>query len=235
MEMADAVVVVSPAERDLLAELGVSTEVFLVSNAHDLRVSTRSIPSQMEILFVANFHHAPNEDGLAWFLKEVHPLITKQLKDARLKVIGTPTPLNLIREATTPVTALGWVDNLAPHYAKTRVVVAPLRFGAGVKGKIGEAWSHGVPVVMTHIGAEGMLVVHGETGLVTDDPEEFADHIIQLLQNEERWLHLSRNSITHVREHFSIEALRSNLGEIATLLDCTSSTISTTQRIEVPA
>lgn len=85
-----------------------------------------------------------------------------------------------------------------------RIAVVPLRWGAGVKGKVNSAMSHGVPVVCTKIAQEGMFLIHGEDALIKDDPIEFANEIINLYNNEHLWNKLRSGGFENIKKHFSI-------------------------------
>ena len=102
----------------------------------------------------------------------------------------------------------------APFFAGSRVFVSPLRYGAGMKGKIGQAMAFGLPVVTTSVGAEGMRLLDGETALVADDPASFAAAVVRLYRDDQLWRRLSENGRGHVERHFSGQAVRGLLGEL---------------------
>jgi glycosyltransferase involved in cell wall biosynthesis len=101
------------------------------------------------------------------------------------------------------VRVLGYVPDVEPLFARGRVFVAPLRFGAGAKGKIGEALAHSVPVVTTGVGAEGMHLRDGEEVLVADSAAEFAAAVVRLYGDAALWQRLAENGRAHVERHFS--------------------------------
>ena len=207
IQQADVVAVVSPIELQLLEELGEADKVVLLPNAHRfLDTVAPTVEKREGLLFVGNFNHTPNEDGVKWFLSEVYPLIQRKLGDIPVTIAGAPAPYFLKNPTQPNVTITGWVEDLTPFYAQARVAIAPLRWGAGIKGKIGEAWSHGLPVVTTDMGAEGMDVVHGEHALIANDPATFASCVEELLLNDALWESLSRISRQHVEQHFGWEA-----------------------------
>jgi glycosyltransferase involved in cell wall biosynthesis len=111
------------------------------------------------------------------------------------------------------------VKDLTPYLGKTRVFVAPLRYGAGVKGKIVTAMSYGVPVVTTTIGSEGLRVVHGEDCLIADDPAQFAHAVVELYTNRSLWERLSKNAVALIREDFSEKAAKKELMKILAQVD----------------
>ena len=106
---------------------------------------------------------------------------------------------------------LGYVPDVTPYLERCRLSIVPLRYGAGVKGKINMSMSHGLPVVSTAIGCEGMFLTDGRDVLVADDPDAFADAVCRLYGDEELWERLSAAGLENVVEHFSIEAARQAL------------------------
>lgn len=206
-DTADAVVVVSPYEREVLVE-HTRSPVYVVPIAHDVAPARRHAPASHDILFVGGFRHPPNADAVEWFVATVLPRVRAAAPAARLLVVGAHAPEPVRALQSDGVEILGWVPDLEPLYRRVRLVVAPLRYGAGVKGKVGEALAQGVPTVMTSIAAEGMNVDDGVHGIVTDDPETMAAHIVRLLADDVAWHALSQSGRTLVTERCSPEAVR---------------------------
>jgi glycosyltransferase involved in cell wall biosynthesis len=115
-------------------------------------------------------------------------------------------PESIARLASDSIEARGYVEALGPFYDACRLSVAPLRYGAGIKGKIVSSLSYGVPVVASSIAAEGMGLKHGEHILVADTPEAFADETLRLYTDDELWRRLSDNGARAFTERFSLEA-----------------------------
>ena len=109
---------------------------------------------------------------------------------------------------------MGFVPDVKPIFDRARVAVAPLRFGAGVKGKVNQSMSFGVPTVVTSIAAEGMYLTDGENALVADLPESFADAVIRLWTSPELWRQVSRNGIKNLIDHFSVDAAAKPIDEL---------------------
>ncbi len=179
---ADAIITHSPAEAALLTEAGI--------NAEKLHVVPWAVPAQAKpalrtprqgLIFAGNFMHEPNLDGLDWLAEHVLPLVLATLPQMRLTVAGSGIPADMARRlAARNVDLRGYVPDLAPLYAEARLAVAPLRFGAGVKGKVLEAWAHGLPCVMTPIAAEGLPCPAALASAIAADARAFADAIITL-------------------------------------------------------
>ncbi len=124
-----------------------------------------------------------------------------------MDVIGSNAPDHFQTYASKGVNIHGYVPDVEPFFQSTRVFVAPLRFGAGVKGKIGDALSYGVPVVTTDVGAEGMRFEHDNQVLLANAPEDFAKYVVETYTNPELWQRLSDAGHAHVAKYFSPEAI----------------------------
>ena len=144
------------------------------------------------LVFVANFQHTPNVDGLVWFARDVFPLVRRKLPGVHLKVVGYKVPEEVCALAAEDFEIVGHVPAIEPYLDAARVMIAPLRYGAGVKGKIGAALASGLPVVTTRIGAEGMRLSHGKNVLIADRPEEMATCIADAYLDDGLWQRLAR-------------------------------------------
>jgi len=166
------------------------------------------------LLFVGGFMHEPNIDGIIWFVQEILPLIRRRLPDVTLTVVGSNPPKEIAILAQNGVVITGYIseEQLLQHYARTRVVVAPLRFGAGIKGKVVEAMRYGVPTVTTSIGAEG-IGNDENTLLIADDAESFADEVIGVYGDQESWEEVSGRLHETAIRSFSKTTARSILCE----------------------
>ena len=177
--------------------------------AYDTFITREGPPPGETLLFVGNFAHTPNEDAALWFVREILPLIRSARPAARLILAGSgPTPrVRALAGAGLEVT--GYVSDpaLTALYDQARVVVAPLRFGAGVKGKIVEALRLGVPVVTTSIGAEGLPDIESIIP-IHDKPRPMADAITRLIADDAAWSGQAEAEIAYASAHFSRDALR---------------------------
>lgn len=210
----DAVIVVSPVEKRILEEKLPHQRIKVVSNIHEARADIAPFEVRQDFLFIGGFEHTPNVDAMVWFCAEIMPLISKELPDAKLHIIGSKMPDAVRALASNQVLVRGYVENIDPFFESCLLSVAPLRFGAGVKGKINQSMSFGLPVVSTMIGVEGMHLTHGEDVLVAEMPARFAAAVVRLHRDRNLWNCLSNNGLKNVEEHFSIVAAKRNLEEL---------------------
>ena len=160
------------------------------------------------LLFVGGFAHPPNADAVLWFAKEVFPRIRETLP-VNFYVVGSKVTdeIKALEQPGNGIIVKGFVseEELSELYRNCRIVVVPLRYGAGVKGKVVEAIYNGAPIVTTSVGSEGIPGVE-DVLVVKDDPSEFADAVVTLYQNEAELLRLSEKTQEYIKAHFSVDA-----------------------------
>jgi len=211
IKAADATLVVSTVEQGVLAEDAAGEKVHILSNIHHVPGPDNGFADRKDIYFVGGYQHPPNVDAACWFVNEIWPLVHKQLPDMRFHLIGSKAPDKVRALSGDGVIFHGFVESLQPFLSGCRLAVAPLRYGAGVKGKVNMSMAHGQPVVATPAAVEGMFAEHERDVLVAEDVPAFARAIVRLYQDEELWGRLSDASVKNVEEHFSIDAARESL------------------------
>ena len=184
---ADATWVVSEIERDVLLSEDPSLHVYVVPTIHPEEHSGRPFAQREGLLFVGNFLHSPNADAVRWLLEDILPLLRQRLPGVLTSIVGSHPPDEMRVLARDDVRVLGWVPKLDYLYEHARVFVAPLRFGTGMKGKIGESLAHGLPVVTTDLGAESMGLVNERDILIANTAEAFAGMVARCYSDEKLW------------------------------------------------
>jgi glycosyltransferase involved in cell wall biosynthesis len=205
----DVSFVVSEVELALLRKEVPESHVELVSNIHKVHGRRASFFERRDLLFIGGFGHPPNEDAVRWFVTEILPLLRTRDPSICLHVAGDITPEARTALSRPGVEIHGRVDDLSELMDRCKISIAPLRFGAGVKGKVNMAMSYGLPVVVTSIAAEGMHLSDGHDALIADTAFDFAEAVWRAYCDEHLWLQLSDGGIANVRQYFSPEvALR---------------------------
>jgi glycosyltransferase involved in cell wall biosynthesis len=183
----DATFVVSDVERDLLLQEAPDTRVYVVPTIHRNQQPGGGMLDRDGLLFVGSFNHPPNRDAVEWLTAEILPIVRKSLPEIPMFIVGSNPTEEISRLDGDGIHVLGWVPDLRHLYRRTRLFVAPLRYGAGIRGKIGESAAFGLPVVSTTIGAEGLNLTSGESIVLADTAEDFAAAIVQTYQDQARW------------------------------------------------
>ncbi|MCB0181188.1 MAG: glycosyltransferase, partial [Anaerolineae bacterium] len=156
-------------------------------------------PNARRITFLGGLHWPPNAQGVLWFAEHVFPKVQAQVPDAILTAIGKNPPANLTGQG---IEATGYVVDPMPYLAETAVFIVPLLAGGGMRVKILDAWSWGLPIVSTTIGAEGIEIKSGSDMLIADTAEDFARAVISILNNKALSQQLSRNGRQTVLEKY---------------------------------
>ena len=200
---ADITLVVSPVEIELFREEAPDVDVRLLSNIHSIYPTAGSFAERQDILFIGGYEHPPNVDAMTWFLDEIMPRVVEANPAIRLHIVGGHLPEALAARASDNVLIDGFVADITPLFNSIRLSIAPLRYGAGVKGKINSSLSYGVPMVATSMAAEGMGLVHEKDILIADDPEAFAREVVRLYDDEALWQQLSVAGKQNIEDRFS--------------------------------
>jgi GT2 family glycosyltransferase len=167
-------------------------------------------------LFVGNFRHTPNKVSLKWFVREVLPQVLMENADFILNVVGTGlNPAEIAEIDCKGINLLGFVDDLDPLYAAAKVVVVPLQYGAGIKGKTCEALSHSSAVVSTSFGVEGLGLRDGVEYLLADNADTFALQVTRVLVDENLSKDLSNAALNFARVNLSAESFTKKVKDIA--------------------
>jgi glycosyltransferase involved in cell wall biosynthesis len=202
---------VSSVEQQLLQKKWPDKSIQLVSNIVDVPGSNTPFALRRDFLFIGGFQHTPNTDAVLFFLQEIYPLIKERLRDAKFYIIGDKAPPEIVALANERIIVAGLQRDVRPFFDSVKLSVAPLRFGAGVKGKINQSMAFGVPVVATSLAVEGTELCDREEILVADEPEDFARALIELYESEELWMRLSGNGIRKTRALYSTDTARKKL------------------------
>ena len=187
--MADTTIVVSNIEAELLTSLAAGARVRQCPLIQDPVSRSAGFQSRNGIAFIGGYQHKPNVDAVTHFLDDIWPAVRAAVPQAQFYAIGADMPTQLSQRTEDGFTAVGHVADLGSWLEQVRITVAPLRFGAGVKGKVLLSLAHGVPCVTTLVAAEGIDA--DDAGLVVSDPDSFAKSTIRLYQDRDDWLRRS--------------------------------------------
>jgi len=178
----------------------------------------KSFENRNDLVFLGGFSHPPNEDAVFYFLDEIFPLVLKKLPNIIFYVVGSnaSTILHDKCENSKNCELVGYVKDATAFLNNIKLMVAPLRYGSGIKGKIIHSLCCGLPVVTNNLGSEGM----GEKNplIICDSPEDIANKIIDIYSNQELWNEISQKSSLFVKQNYTPEIAREIFNKIINLL-----------------
>lgn len=207
----DLSLIISEAEMDLLEKrFNVPKEIlyylplFCTSPSEEQIEQFPSFENREHFITIGNFRHAPNADAVMYLKTEIWPLIRKQIPNARLYIYGAyaSETFKKLHNEKEGFFLMGWVENSSEVLKNARICIAPLRFGAGLKGKILDAMSFGTPIITTEIGAEGIRGQFPFPGRVSHDSIGIVDDAVQLYSNEEHWSEAKSFGFEIVKKRF---------------------------------
>jgi glycosyltransferase involved in cell wall biosynthesis len=212
LRSADTVVAITEKERETILKLVPDADVVVIPNIHVVSDEPQvPLAERAGLLFIGHYLHSPNADAVEYFIREILPLVERPVPKVKFFMLGSSMTDDVLRLASDSVEAIGYIPDPTPYFGQCRVFVAPLRFGAGMKGKIGQSMSLGLPVVTTSIGAEGMGLRHGVNVLIGDNPSEFADAVVQLYLDDELWRAVAREAQDYIQRNFSPGAVQKQI------------------------
>jgi GT2 family glycosyltransferase/glycosyltransferase involved in cell wall biosynthesis len=214
IDEADETWVVSPAEQALLQRDWPEKSIQVVSNIVGVPGSALPFEQRKDLLFIGSFQHPPNVDAVLFFAGQIFPLIHAQLPEVKFYIVGDKAPPEVIALVDENIIVTGFQPDVSSYFNTVRLSVAPLRYGAGVKGKINQSMGYGVPVVATSLAAEGMSLRAEKDAMIADDARSFAASVVTLYRSEELWRRLSQNGISKTKELYSVEAAREQIEKI---------------------
>lgn len=187
-------IAITEVDKQILKEM----EIQPVETIPNIHVPNRGVLIPFEersgILFIGGYNHPPNVDAVIWLCNEIMPLVWQEHPDLKVTLLGNK-PTESVRElASSNVTVTGYIQDVSSYFKQSKIFVAPLRYGAGMKGKIGQSLEFSLPIVSTSIGSEGMNLEHEYHCMLANDPKSFAEAIIQLYFDKKRWERISSNA-----------------------------------------
>ena len=220
IDQSDVTIVLSDTELKCLQQLG-KEKLAILPLICDMKKRTR-IPfsERCGVLFIGGYMHKPNVDAVKWLVDQIWPhvrrlTVEQNLDPIKLHIYGSDMPEHFSDFACLDIEVHGYVDDLVSTFNKILLSVSPLRYGAGLKGKIATSFEHGVPTVGTNIAFEGMPSPGLENIRVAyDDPTLIARELVALYHNPERWEQISKDGYDYVSSHFSIPVVSKQLEAI---------------------
>ena len=192
--LSDLAITVTTNEQKILQDRSIE-RVEVIPNVHfPYQGNIPDFKSRSGILFIGGYNHTPNVDGVKWLCQEIMPLVWQQQPDLKVTLLGSNPTAEVKSLANSRITVTGYIEDVSTYFLSHKLFVSPLRYGAGMKGKIGQSLEYSLPIVSTKIGTEGMNLVSEQNVLEANNTRDFALQILRLYNNVLLWQKLSANS-----------------------------------------
>lgn len=219
-KLADVTIAITNDEQVILQNEQINN-VVVIPNIHEIKTipeKAKSFSNRNGLLFIGGYFHKPNVDAAEWLVKEIMPMIWEQNPSITLTLLGSHPTTEVLALQSDHVIIPGYIHDVSSYFYNNRVFVAPLRFGAGMKGKIGQSLEFGLPIVSTDIGVEGIGLTDGYDVLVANDTIAFAGKIMQLYNSIELWNEVRNNSINALKA-YTPEIVKLQLEDLLNTID----------------
>jgi len=206
MRQVDGILSYNPTEHAVILSHNLTIDnLYICPWVLDGRGHKTSFKERSGVAFLGGYRHTPNIEAVEFFAEKVMPLLRKRLPGVAFHVYGSQMPESFTQYAAADVILEGFVESLDDVFESARLMVAPLLSGAGIKGKVLEGMSAGVPQVLTPVAAEATGLSHGVSAMIVEDPIAWVDAIAELYENEERWQQVSDNALSLARNNYGFE------------------------------
>lgn len=215
MQRADATLVISEVEAELLRQETPAIRCFHLPLVMDIenRVDT-PFAERCDVFFIGGYKHRPNVDAVLHFAKQIWPGISARLPGVRFHIVGSHVPDEIEALASDSIVVAGYVDDASSYFNECRLSLAPLRYGAGLKGKVGRSLGYGCPVVASPVAAEGMALQDGRDIMIAGDDAAFIEAVVWAYEDPSLWQQLADNGRRYFEDNFSLNAGRARLAAI---------------------
>jgi sugar transferase (PEP-CTERM/EpsH1 system associated) len=213
----DMCVTLSEDDKSKFCTLFPQAEVAVVPNGVDLGYfqAQPDLTGGANLVFVGSMQYTPNADAVSYFCREILPLIRQELPEVHFYAVGWGPPPEILALGDDPsVTVTGFVEDVRPYLGDSALVVVPLRFGSGIRNKILEAWAMAKPVISTSLGAEGLPARSGHNIQLADDPNAFAQSVLQLLDDRDQRGRLAQAGRQVVEEEYAWSAVSERMDAV---------------------
>jgi sugar transferase (PEP-CTERM/EpsH1 system associated) len=190
-------------------------KVFVLRNGVDFdHFQPSGSVKQYDIIFAGNMNYPPNVESAEYLVRQILPLVKKQLPEANVLLAGANPAPRVKALAGKDVVVSGWIDDMRTAFGSARILVAPMLISIGLQNKLLEAMAMQLPCVTSHLANNALGAITGEQVLVANEPQQYADHIVKLLQNETFAQEIATEGYTFVRENFGWQAVGDSLNNI---------------------
>jgi polysaccharide biosynthesis protein PslH len=220
-------VAVSPVDAEGMRKMFEVANISEVPTGVDIEYYTpaRPVPRLADVVFVGSMDWLPNVDAVIYFVRDILPLIRRKKPECRLAIVGRMPPPGIVAlaEGDARILVTGTVADVRPYLWGSGVSIVPMRVGGGTRLKIYESMAAKIPIVSTPVGAEGLAASHPDNIRLADNPRDFADHCLELLENREERLRMAGNAWEMVRTRFSHAQVAAHF---ETILEATASPVA---------
>ncbi|MCB0402376.1 MAG: glycosyltransferase [Flavobacteriales bacterium] len=212
----DHLTIISEQDRNLIVNIRNDSMVVVPNGVDYGTYQFKELPKQFDLIFTGNMAYPPNVDSVVYLVNDIMPLAWEKLPDINLVIVGAKPSPKVQKLRSDKVIVTGWVEDISEYYAKSKVFVAPMQIGTGLQNKLLEAMAMKRPCITSRLANNALHAEPNKSVLIGENPKDYANHIVQLLQNQELYNSIALNGYNFVKENYTWEGSTSVLEKVIT-------------------
>ncbi|MDF1672610.1 MAG: glycosyltransferase [Vicingaceae bacterium] len=212
----DNTTIISEQDKNLIVNIKNITTLVVPNGVDYQTYQHKDIQKEYELIFTGNMAYPPNVDSAVYLANEVMPLVWKQKSNIKLVIVGAKPAPKVQKLKSDKVIVTGWVDDISEYYAKSKVFVAPMQIGTGLQNKLLEAMAMQMPCITSTLANNALNAEPNKSVLIGENPNDYANHIVQLLDNKDLYQKIASNGFQFVKENYTWQGSTSILEKLIT-------------------
>lgn len=212
----DNTTIISEQDKNLIVNIKNITTVVVPNGVDYQTYQHKDIQKEYELIFTGNMAYPPNVDSAVYLANEVMPLVWKQKPNTKLVIVGAKPAPKVQKLKSNKVLVTGWVDDISEYYAKSKIFVAPMQIGTGLQNKLLEAMAMQMPCITSNLANNALNAEPNKSVLIGENPNDYANHIVQLLDNKDLYQKIASNGFQFVKENYTWQGSTSILEKLIT-------------------
>lgn len=210
----DYTTIISEQDKNLIVNIK-NDRIVVVPNGVDYQTyKKQELQKEYDLIFTGNMAYPPNVDSVVYLASEIMPLVWKDNPDIRLVIVGAKPSPKVQKLKNNKVIVTGWVDDISEYYAKSKVFVAPMQIGTGLQNKLLEAMAMNLPCITSNLANNALNAEPNKSVLIGENPNDYANHIVQLLQNKDLYQTIAKNGHEFVKQNYTWQGSTSILEQL---------------------
>jgi sugar transferase (PEP-CTERM/EpsH1 system associated) len=212
----DNKVIISEQDRKLIVNIN-NDDITVVPNGVDYNTyKTQELPKKYDLIFTGNMAYPPNIDSVVYLVNYIMPIVWEKLPNINIVIVGAKPTAKVLKLKSDKVSVTGWIEDISAYYSQSKIFVAPMQIGTGLQNKLLEAMAMKLPCVTSQLANNALGAVHNESILIGSNEEEYAQHIINLINDNQLSERISQKGYQFVKENYTWEGSTSILEKLIT-------------------
>jgi polysaccharide biosynthesis protein PslH len=209
-------VIISEQDRKLIVNVN-NDNITVVPNGVDYNTyKHESLPKEYDLIFTGNMAYPPNVDSVVYLVNNVMPLVWEKQPQINLIIVGAKPTVKVLKLKSEKVNVTGWIEDISEYYSKSKIFIAPMQIGTGLQNKLLEAMAMKLPCVTSQLANNALGATHSENILIGNSDEEYAEHIINLINDAHLCESIAEKGYQFVKENYTWEGSTSILEKLIT-------------------